>query len=73
MKIKAKEVKVGMTVVWGAETITVTKIEESFQKNGKKIMILYGGGTYSYGGGYKEALLPSHYITPKAETFLRLK
>ncbi len=73
MKIKAKEVKVGMTVGWGVVTITVNKIEESFLKNGKQLITLYGSATRSHGGGFKPSIYPNYYITPKGETFLRLK
>ena len=73
MKIKAKEVKVGMTVVWGAETITVNKIEESFKKNGKQLITLYGSAIRSHGRGIRPTIYPKYDITPKGETWLNLK
>lgn len=42
MKIAAKEVKVGQTVRYYEELIKVEKIEESFQKNGKRNIVFTG-------------------------------
>tara|TARA_R110002050_G_scaffold26734_2_gene70197 strand:- start:394 stop:642 length:249 start_codon:yes stop_codon:yes gene_type:complete len=73
MKIKANKVKQGMTVGWGVVTITVERVEESYQKNGKQLITLYGSATRSHGRGIKPTIYPTYDITPKGETFLNLK
>ena len=73
MKIKANKVEKGMTVSWGVVTITVENIEESFQKNGKQLITLYGSAIRSMGRGYKPRKYETYSITPKGETYLNLK
>lgn len=73
MKIQANKVEKGMTVVWGAVTITVEKIEESFQKNGKQLITLYGSALRSMGRGHKPRKFETYSITPKGDTWLTLK
>ena len=73
MKIKANKVEKGMTVSWGAVTITVKNIEESFQKNGKQLITLHGNAIRSMGKGSKPRNFENHNITPKGETLLILK
>ena len=72
MKIKANEVTEGMTVRWGVITITVERIEESFQKNGKQLITLFGDYFRSHGRGHKPSQHKNDSITPKGETFLIL-
>ena len=73
MKIKANKVQKGMTVSWGVVTITVKNIEESFQKNGKQLITLYGSAVRSIGKGHKPNKYENYSITPKGETLLILK
>ena len=73
MKIKANKVQKGMTVSWGVVTITVKNIEESFQKNGKQLITLYGNAIRSIGRGYEPNKYEKYSITPKGETLLNLK
>ena len=73
MKIKANKVEKGMTVSWGVVTITVKNIEESFQKNGKQLITLYGTAVRSMGRGHKHRNYEDYSITPKGETLLNLK
>lgn len=72
MKIKANKIEKGMTVRWGVVTLIVENIEESFQKNGKQLITLYGSATRSHGRGYKPTKYPTYSITPKGETFLNV-
>lgn len=71
MKVKANQIELGMTVRWGVVTITVDKIEESFQKNGKQLITLHGAISRSHGRGYKPTKFYGK-ITPKGETLLPL-
>ena len=72
MTKKANTVKIGMTVRWGVVTLTVEKIEESFQKNGKQLITLYGSAVRSMGRGYKPRVFEDYSITPKGETLLNI-
>jgi len=42
MKIQAKDIKVGMTIVQGFQSLKVEKIEQSQLKNGTAIVIVSG-------------------------------
>jgi hypothetical protein len=42
MKIQAKDIKIGMTIVQGFQSLKVEKIEQSELKNGTPIVILSG-------------------------------
>ncbi len=73
MKIKAKEVKLGMKIGWGVITITVEKITNGMQKNGIETISFEGVGTRSMGKGYKPLKEYKTDFTVKSETFLDLK
>jgi translation elongation factor P/translation initiation factor 5A len=42
MKIQAKDIKVGMTIVQGFQSLKVEKIEQSELKNGTPIVVVSG-------------------------------
>ena len=43
MKLKAKDVKVGMKISFGwGEWLTVKNISKDYQKNGKELTVFYG-------------------------------
>jgi hypothetical protein len=73
MKIKANKVQKGMTVTWGVVTLTVERIEEHFQKNGKQLITLHGSAMRSMGRGCKPRYYKAYDITPKGETLLGLR
>tara|TARA_R110000822_G_scaffold161983_1_gene302318 strand:+ start:442 stop:663 length:222 start_codon:yes stop_codon:yes gene_type:complete len=72
MEIKANKVTKGMIVRWGVVTLTIERIEESFQKNGKQLITLYGSAFRSMGRGHKQRSFKDYSITPKGETYLKL-
>lgn len=74
MKVKASEVKKGMSIGWGCVTITVVQqINESFQKNGKKLITFSGPGIRTKGRGYKPYKFDQTSVTAKSETLLLVK
>lgn len=72
MKIQAKDVKKGQTIVWGTVTMNVDNIETNYQKNGKELKTFEGNITRSMGRGNKKAKYYSK-INVKSETYLTLK
>tara|TARA_R110001606_G_scaffold341398_1_gene489736 strand:- start:355 stop:576 length:222 start_codon:yes stop_codon:yes gene_type:complete len=73
MKIQAKDVKVGMTITWGVVTVTVKRIENGVQKNGKETVSFYGDGVRSMGRGYDKRALKNYDFTMKADSFTKAK
>jgi translation elongation factor P/translation initiation factor 5A len=73
MKIQAKDVKVGMTITWGVNTITIEKIENGFQKNGKATVTFVGTNIRSYGRGVKNSTWLNYDFTMKAESWTTAK
>ena len=73
MKIKAKEVKQGMTIKWGVVTITVEQIETFTQKNGKTGKVFYGPAIRSFGRGVRPSKYSNYDIEVKDETFVTVK
>jgi hypothetical protein len=68
MKIQAKEVQVGMTVIWGVVSITVEKIVPFTQKNGKTGKTFYGSAVRSMGRGRKPSFSANYYINVRDES-----
>jgi hypothetical protein len=73
MKITAKDVKVGMTITWGVNTVTIEKIENGFQKNGKPTVTFTGTNVRSYGRGIPKKTWSGYTFTMKADSWTTAK
>ena len=79
MKIQAKEVKIGMKVLFGwGELLTVKSIIKSFQKNGKELVTFIGDSvqTTTKSKNKKYPIVENRYnydITFKLETQVNIK
>lgn len=79
MKIQAKEVKIGMKVLFGwGELLTVKSIVKSFQKNGKELVTFIGDSvqTTTKSKNKKYPIVENRYnydITFKLETQVNIK
>jgi hypothetical protein len=72
MKIKAKEVELGMTVSWGVVTMKVEAIIKGLQKNGTETRTFKGPIERNIGRGRNPMKYTSDF-TAKNETLLILK
>jgi len=69
MKIQFKDVKKGMTVVWGVNKVSVDKIVFGFQKNGKPTVTITGTNERSYGRNQPKKIWKGYNFTAKAESW----
>jgi len=73
MKIQAKDAKVGMTITWGVNTVTIDTIVNGFQKNGKPTVTFTGTNIRSYGRNEPKKKWENYTFTMKADSFTTVK
>jgi hypothetical protein len=73
MKIKAKDLKIGMTITSGVLTMTINNINKSFQKNGTALVVCYGSVVRYMGRGFKNKFFDTYDISIKEETLVKIK